>query len=146
MKADSELRIGEVASAAGVNIQTLRYYERRRLLRAPKRALNGYRRYDPESVRLVSFVKRAQALGFSLREVHALLRLRDTKAMPCAQVRASAEQKIAEIAAKERQLAAMRRALEALAASCRSERSQRRCPILEALEAAGGEGGTYGRA
>ena len=146
MKADSELRIGEVASAAGVNIQTLRYYERRRLLRAPKRALNGYRRYDAESVRMVSFIKRAQALGFSLREVHALLRLRDTKAMPCVQVRASAEQKIAEIAAKERQLAAMRHALEALAASCRSERSPRRCPILEALEAAGGEKGTYGRA
>jgi DNA-binding transcriptional MerR regulator len=76
-----------------------------------------------------------QALGFSLREVQALLRLRDTKGVPCAQVRARTEQKIAEVAAKERQLAAMRRALEKLVATCRTDRSRRECPILEALAA-----------
>ena len=69
MEANHGLRIGEVARAAGVNIQTLRYYERRRLLRPASRALNGYRCYDAESVRLLRFVKRAQGLGFSLREV-----------------------------------------------------------------------------
>lgn len=131
------LRIGEVARAAGVNIQTLRYYERRRLLRPARRALNGYRCYDPESIRLIQFVKHAKALGFSLREVQALLRLRETQGVPCAQVRARAERKVGEIVAKERQLAAMRRALEKLVASCRTERSRRECPILEAL--AGGE-------
>ena len=135
MEAHDGLRIGEVARAAGVNIQTLRYYERRRLLRPASRALNGYRCYDAESVRLLRFVKRAQGLGFSLREVQALLRLRETRGVPCAQVRVRAERKITEITAKERQLAAMRRALEKLVASCRTERSRRECPILEALAA-----------
>jgi DNA-binding transcriptional MerR regulator len=133
MEASNVLHIGKVARAAGVNIQTLRYYERRRLLRPVRRALNGYRCYDAESVRLLRFVKRAQGLGFSLREVQALLRLRQTQGVPCAQVRERAERKIAEIIAKERQLAAMRRALEKLVASCRTERSRRECPILEAL-------------
>ncbi len=135
MDANHGLRIGEVARAAGVNIQTLRYYERRRLLRPASRALNGYRCYDGGSVRLIRFVKRAQGLGFSLREVQALLRLRETRGVPCAQVRVRAERKIAEIVAKERQLAAMRRALEKLVASCRTERSRRECPILEAFAA-----------
>jgi len=92
---------------------------------------------DAESVRLLRFVKRAQGLGFSLREVPALLRLRETRGVPCAQVRTRAEHKIAEIVAKERQLAAIRRALEKLVASCRTERSRRECPILEALAANG---------
>src|SRR5437870_1311110 len=127
------LRIGEVARGAGVNIQTLRCYERRRLVRPPQRELNGYRRYDTESVRVVRFIKHAQALGFSLREVQGLLRLRDTHGVPCARVRERAEAKIAEIITKERQLAAMRRALEKLVASCRTGRSRRECAILEAL-------------
>jgi len=135
MEAKHGLRIGEVAQAAGVNIQTLRYYERRRLLRPASRALNGYRCYDAESVRLLRFVKRAQGLGFSLREVQALLRLRETGGIPCAQVRARTGRKIAEIIAKERQLAAMRGALVKLVASCRTERSRRECPILDALAA-----------
>ncbi len=133
MEPTHALHIGKVARAAGVNIQTLRYYERRRLLRPAGRALNGYRWYNAESVRLLRFVKRAQGLGFSLREVQALLRLRETRGVPCAQVRERAERKIAEIVAKERQLAAIRRALGKLVASCRTERSRRECPILEAL-------------
>src|SRR4029453_7813278 len=137
MEAQRHLLIGEVAKDAGVNVQTLRFYERRRLLRPRLRALNGYRYYDEESVRLVRFIKRAQALGFSLREVQALLRLRDTKGVPCTQVRVRAERKVEEMRTKERQLAAMRKALEALVASCRTERSRRECPILEAL--AGGD-------
>jgi len=133
MEASNALHIGKVARAAGVNIQTLRYYERRRLLRPAGRTLNGYRWYDAESVRLLRFVKRAQGLGFSLREVQSLLRLRETRGVPCAQVRERTQRKIAEIIAKERQLAAMRRALEKLVASCRTERRRRECPILEAL-------------
>lgn len=133
MNAEGHLLIGKLAKDAGVNVQTLRFYERRRLLRPRLRALNGYRYYDEESLRLVRFIKRAQGLGFSLREVQALLRLRDTKGEPCAQVRVRAEAKIAEIEAKERRLAAMRRALETLVASCRPERRRRECPILEAL-------------
>lgn len=105
---ETHLRIGEVARGASVNVQTIRFYERRHLLRPRQRALNGYRYYDEESVRLVRFIKRAQALGFSLREVQALLRLRDTSGVPCEKMGARAEQKIAEITSKERRLAAMR--------------------------------------
>jgi MerR family mercuric resistance operon transcriptional regulator/MerR family gold-responsive transcriptional activator of gol and ges genes len=149
------LRTGDVARAAGGNTQTLRYYERRRLLRAPERALNGYRHYDVDSVRVVRFIKRAQALGFSLREVHELLRLRESDGVPCAKVRARAEEKIAEIVAKQRQLAAMCKALGSLVATCRTESSRRVCPLLDALandeestfEKAGGRGarGRQGR-
>src|SRR5712692_1259233 len=138
MRADGPtLRIGAVARTAGVNVQTLRYYERRRLLRAPQRDPNGYRYYDADSVRLVRFIKRVQALGFSLREVQALLRLRDTRGIPCEQVRKRAEAKVVDILAKERQLAAMRRALEGLVASCRTERGRRHCPLLDALNESG---------
>jgi MerR family mercuric resistance operon transcriptional regulator len=134
---DDPMRIGQVARAAGVGIETLRYYERRRLVRAPRRDVNGYRAYDAESVRLVRFIKRAQALGFSLREVQALLRLRETAGIPCAKVRARAEEKAAEIRAKEHRLAAIRRALEKLVATCRTEGSERECPILDALDEEG---------
>jgi len=68
-------RIGDVARAAGVNVETLRYYERRGLLR-PTRALNGYRSYDAAAARRVRFIRRAQALGFSLNEIDELLALR----------------------------------------------------------------------
>ncbi|MGH9075039.1 MAG: MerR family transcriptional regulator, partial [Acidimicrobiales bacterium] len=69
------MRSSEVAVAAGVNVQTLRYYERRGLLSEPDRLGSGYRAYGPEAVRVVRFVKRAQALGFSLEEVESLLEL-----------------------------------------------------------------------
>jgi DNA-binding transcriptional MerR regulator len=72
------MRIGEVAAEAGVNIQTLRYYERRRLLPEPARSNSGYRTYDPGTVRLVRFIKRAQELGFTLREIEDLIELRQT--------------------------------------------------------------------
>ena len=127
------LRIGQLARRTGVHVETIRYYERRRLLRPLRREVNGYRAYDRESVQIVRFVKRAQGLGFSLREIQGLLRLRDTSDVPCAQVRARAEEKIDEIVAKERQLAGIRSALERLVRSCRREGRLRDCPILEAL-------------
>jgi DNA-binding transcriptional MerR regulator len=74
--ASEMLSISKVAARAGVHIQTLRYYERRGLIPAPKRAASGYRQYSAESVRIVIFIKRAQELGFTLREVQALLELR----------------------------------------------------------------------
>ena len=70
------MQTGEVAARAGVNIQTLRYYERRGLLGRPPRTASGYRRYSEDAVRIVRFVKRAQELGFTLDEAEQLLRLR----------------------------------------------------------------------
>jgi|SRR6516162_6296908 len=133
METNHLVRIGKAARAAGVSIQTLRYYERLRLLRPVGRESNGYRYYDAGSVRVIRFVKRAQELGFSLREVQELLRFREAPRVHCVEVRERAERKIAEIVATERQHAAMRRALQKLVASCRTERSRRECPLLAAL-------------
>lgn len=128
------MRIGEVAVQAGVNIQTLRYYERRGLLRAPQRRPSGYREYSPEVVRVIRFVKHAQELGFTLAEVEDLLRLRTDQRTSCAEVRAAASAKITDIDQRLRRLRAIKHALQTLVDSCTRESSARICPILEALD------------
>jgi len=130
------MRTGEVAARAGVNVQTLRYYERRGLLGPPVRSASGYRQYQDQAVRIVRFVKRAQELRFSLDEVAELLRLRrvSTSDRNAAQVLATA--KLADIETKLQQLEAMRAALGRLLTACCDGRSED-CPILEALEHAG---------
>jgi len=128
------LRTGEVAARAGVNIQTLRYYERRGLIPEPERRASGYRNYPPHAVSIIRFIKRAQELGFTLTEVEELLRIRSNEAASCAEVRAAAQAKIEDIENRLKSLRAMKRALGILVSSCRSERSVRECPILEALD------------
>lgn len=130
----NRLRIGEVAQRAGVNVQTLRYYERRGLLIAPARTASGYRAYRPDAVRLIRFVKRAQDLGFTLREIAELLALRNAKGRKRSDVRALAEGRIRDIDTKVRRLQAMRSALDTLVASCACRDGKPVCPILEALE------------
>ncbi|WP_345788043.1 MerR family transcriptional regulator [Gemmatimonas sp.] len=85
------LRIGAVAEAAGVGVQTLRYYERRGLLSARHRTAGGYREYAPDTVRRVVFIRRAQAMGFTLDEIRALLALRVRESRRCEPVKKSAE-------------------------------------------------------
>jgi len=133
MERDS-LRTGEVAARAGVNIQTLRYYERRGLIPEPRRRASGYREYPQDAVRIVQFVKRAQELGFTLSEIEELLRMRDDQSASCAEVRAAAQAKIDDVDLKLRSLRAIKRALGILVSSCRSDGSTRECPILEALD------------
>lgn len=128
------LKTGQVAAKAGVNIQTLRYYERRGLLEEPERRASGYREYPPDAVQLIRFIKRAQELGFTLTEIEDLLRLRTDQKAACSEVRSAAEAKIEDIDQKVRHLRAMKRALGVLVASCSTERSPRHCPILEALD------------
>jgi Hg(II)-responsive transcriptional regulator len=127
------MRIGEAAAGAGVNIQTLRYYERRGLLPEPERTNSGYRAYDPGTVRLVRFIKRAQELGFTLREIEDLIELRQTPRRG-AEVRAVAAAKVDDIERRIRQLKAMRKALDGLVAACDCERGTPTCPIIEALD------------
>lgn len=133
------LRTGEVAAQAGVNIQTLRYYERRGLLKEPERRASGYREYPPDAVPLIRFIKRAQELGFTLTEIEELLRLRSDQKASCSEVRAAAQAKIEDIEQKVRSLRAMKRALGVLVSSCTSDGSVRECPILEALDDRGGK-------
>ena len=128
------LRTGEVAARAGVNIQTLRYYERRGLIQEPERRASGYREYPSDAVRLIRFIKRAQELGFTLTEIEELLRMRNDQTAKCADVRAAAQTKIGGVDQKIRSLRAMKRALGVLVNSCTSDGSTRECPILEALD------------
>ena len=126
------MRISEVARQSNVNVQTVRYYERRGLLPAPKRRPSGYREYSSDAVRLVRFIKRAQELGFSLRDIGELIELRKHPAQNCASVRAAASRKVDDVVDRIRQLTAMQKALEQLTRACESSRGNR-CPIIDAL-------------
>ncbi|RMH17435.1 MAG: heavy metal-responsive transcriptional regulator [Gemmatimonadetes bacterium] len=128
------LTIGKLARAAGVSVETLRYYERRGLLPAPERTPAGYRVYDEEAVRRVRFIRRAQRLGFTLHEIGTLLDLRGGSPERCARVEAHAEHTIERIDHRIAELRAMRRALSRLAAACETTPAADTCPILEALE------------
>lgn len=134
MKRDN-LTIGEVAGEAGVNTQTLRYYERRGILGRPRRTSSGYRVYSPETVRVIRFIKRAQELGFTLDEIDELLAFRKVAARRRDKVRALAAAKIDDVRGKIAHLQAMERALRQLVDSCACETGDTACPILEALDA-----------
>ena len=101
------LTIGQLAKKSRVNVETIRYYERRGLVPAPPRRYSGYRQYSPGDARRVLFIKRAQRLGFTLKEVSELLHLRVDPHMTCADVRRRAKIKIAEIDEKIQEIQAM---------------------------------------
>jgi Cu(I)-responsive transcriptional regulator len=124
--------VAETAREAGVNAQTLRYYERRGLLPRPPRRRSGYREYTGDAVRIVRFIKRAQELGFSLDEIGELIRLRGVRRSERHRVRAIAERKVDEIERKIAQLQSMRAALEQLVDACHRG-SAAECPIIDAL-------------
>lgn len=125
--------ITDAAGRAGVNPQTLRYYERRGLLRPSARRPSGYREYTPEDVQLVRFVKRAQGLGFSLEDIQTLLGLRRPRPGQRAAVRRLAERHVADLDQRIRDLQRMREALEHLVERCHDD-GVPECPILEAFE------------
>lgn len=129
-----DLRTSELARAGGVNLQTLRYYEREGLLPRPPRSASGYRAFPKEAVELIRFIKRAQALGFTLREIKELIELRDHPETACPEVRQQAEAKIAEITQKIRLLQGMKRELTRLSQACAGEARDHACPILVRLE------------
>jgi Hg(II)-responsive transcriptional regulator len=130
--------ISEAADRAGVNVQTLRYYERRGLLPAPRRRASGYRDVPEDAVRRVRFIKRAQELGFTLEEVAELLKLRTVGRANRARVRAMAERRVEQIDRKIAELGALRDALRVLVHRCH-EGAALECPIIEALEAPAGD-------
>ncbi|MFZ5625232.1 MAG: heavy metal-responsive transcriptional regulator [Gemmatimonadota bacterium] len=128
------LTIGAVARRARVPLDTVRYYERRGLLPPPPRTAAGYRQYPAATVRRVAFIKRAQALGFTLEEIAELLALRTTAAGRCDAVEREAEAAIARIDTKLAELARMRGALVRLATACRGPHLPDECPMLAALD------------
>lgn len=128
------LKVGEVAKLAGVNLQTVHYYERRGLLPRPPRTGSNYRTYPEDAVRRVQFIKRTQELGFTLKEIMELLSLRAAPRTQCADVRDHAEAKVRDIDDKVQALRAMRKALSKLIGECSGEGPVTHCPILEALD------------
>ena len=132
-----QLTIGELAKRGGVNLETVRYYERKGLLPAPPRNPSGYRAFPEDAVRRIRFIKRAQELGFSLKEIGELLALRVDPGSTRAQVRERASAKIADIEERIRTLKSMKKALEGLAATCCGEGAASDCPILESLSSEG---------
>ncbi len=128
------LTTGKLARAVDVNVETLRYYERRGLLPEPPRRGSGYRAYPPESVGRLRFIKGAQALGFTLEEIQELLELRVDQNASSGEVRRRSQEKVAQIDEKIRALREMRDALSHLIEQCSGEGPMSDCPILEAME------------
>lgn len=125
--------IGEVAAAAGVNVQTVRYYERRGILTPVRRTPAGYRQYDDNAVARLRFIRHAQSLGFSLNEIDELLALRIRNADACRGVEQKTREKIADVDRRIRDLQRIRRTLNLLVAACKARRTTEDCPVLEAL-------------
>lgn len=128
------LKIGEVAERGGVNLQTIRYYEREGLLPEPPRLDSGYRMFPENTVQRVRFIKRAQELGFTLAEIKELLSLRIQKGRSSSEVRALAKAKLADIDGKIRTLNEMRKALSRITDQCSGCGPASDCPILESID------------
>lgn len=130
------ISISQLARAAGVGVETVRFYERKGLLDAPARKDSGYRQYDDDAVERLKFIRRAQQVGFTLKEIQDLLALRDDPDARRADVRERAGEKVADIDAKVRDLLAMRASLTALLESCEGDGPASGCPIITALGSA----------
>lgn len=129
----TNLKIGELAEQGQVNLQTIRYYEREGLLPKPPRLASGYRVFSSDAVRRVRFIKRAQELGFSLKEIKELLSIRFDPESDCSGVRKLARAKVVDIEQKIRTLQAMRKVLGKLATACPGRGPLSDCP-LESFE------------
>ncbi len=128
------LRIGQVAKQAGVNTETLRYYERAGILDTPPRSASGYREYPAETVSRIHFIRRAKALGFTLHEIGELLSLRVSPTTSSAEMKSRAEAKIADIEDKIRTLTRMQETLARITRACDGCAPLCACPILAALD------------
>lgn len=128
------LRVSQVAQRAAVNLQTIHFYERKGLLLRPPRTAANYRMYSQDTVHRVRFIKRAQELGFALKDIKELLSLRATPGTRCADVREQAQTKLQDIDEKIVALQRMRRALTKLIGECEGKKPISACPILEALD------------
>ena len=125
---------GQVAREAGVNVETIRFYERKGLIQEPPRRESGYRQYPSRVVNRIRFIKRAQELGFSLKEIDELLELRADGPEACPDVQTRAEAKIVDIENKLHTLQKMQAVLKKLIRECSHHTPEDACPILESLE------------
>ena len=127
-------KIGEVASRADVNKETVRYYEKRGLIPKPDRRRSGYRIFTHRHIDQIRFIKRAQELGFTLSEIKELLELRLDGDSSCEQVREKAELKLGEVKQKIKDLKNIKEVLGELIEACKADGTTEECVILNALE------------
>jgi MerR family mercuric resistance operon transcriptional regulator len=128
------LRIGEVANKSHVGVETVRFYEREGLIALPKRNVSGYRQYSESAIKQIQFIQHAKTLGFSLKEIRELIKLKSTRDTRCKSIKSTAKAKIADIQEKIDALKRMKMALEPLVAQCKSSDPISDCPILNALD------------
>ena len=124
--------ISRLAAAADVHVETVRYYQRRRLLRQPERPIGGVRRYDENDVNRLQFIRRAQMMGFSLDEIAELLRLDD--GTHCEEASSLAEHKLKDVREKMADLARMEAVLSELVCACHARRGNVSCPLIASLQ------------
>jgi MerR family mercuric resistance operon transcriptional regulator len=128
------LSIGQVAEAAEVGVETVRFYQRQGLIKQPLREGTRHRRYSQETVARIRFIRGAQNLGFSLKEIEELMDLRIASGTSKAEIKARAQAKVDEIGEKVRDLQRMRDTLLKLIGSCEGTGTIEDCPILEAFD------------
>ena len=132
MKAVHELSIGALSKQSGVNIETIRYYEKIGVMPTPARSAAGYRIYGSDHVKRLSFVRRGRELGFSLDELRGLLRLVDGHTYTCSEVHGLTSEHLAEIRRKIADLRCLERVMAGMVAQCTRDRIPD-CPIVDAL-------------
>ncbi|GAB4377219.1 MAG: Zn(2+)-responsive transcriptional regulator [Calditrichia bacterium] len=131
----AKMKIGQLAKISGVNLETIRFYEKRGLLPEPQRSAGGYRLYDEEDLLRLRFIRRAKDLGFTLKEIGELLELRIESTGTCGEVKHLAEHKIQDVERKIQYLQRIRTVLNRLINQCVNEEiTAEECPILEAIE------------
>lgn len=134
------MRIGELARQAGVDVQTVRYYEREGLLEAPSRTPSGYRAYGPPHLERLNFIRHCRSLDMPLAEIRRLLDLSSDRGVSCDQVNELVRAHLGRVQAKRKALEGLEKQLAALNAQCESGHRVADCGILEELiHAAHGE-------
>jgi MerR family transcriptional regulator, mercuric resistance operon regulatory protein len=126
-----QMTIGQLAREAGVNVETVRYYQRRGLLAVPERPNGSIGRYTSAALTRLRFIKRSQSLGFTLDDVQALLSLDDGQA--CSAARSIGEHKLADVRQRIQTLRALEDALQGLVSQCASTRRKVSCPLIDTL-------------
>ena len=125
-----DFTIGRLADRAGVNVETIRYYQRRGLIDRPQKPAVGYRRYGEQVLHRLLFIRRAQTLGFKLDEIESLLFL---SVGHCSEIQSMAEQKLDQVQSKIRDLQRLEEVLADLVKQCNASADKANCPIVETL-------------
>ncbi len=123
--------ISKLAKELGINVETVRFYEKKGLIVQPEKPIQGYRHYPDETIVRIRFIKRAQELGFTLDEITSLMSLEERS---CAQVQALAEQKLQTIQDKMKDLKRLEKALATLLKQCADNDDKSHCPIIDSLQ------------